>query len=307
MAEPLLLARGLTRRYPAGGGVEDIDLALGHGGVIGIVGASGAGKSTLARLLVAVEPADQGAVLFRGRPLTPDRACRPVRRHLGLVLQDPTTSLNPRLTVATLISEGLVAHRIGTAGERRQRVAELLAEVGLGATLAGRRPAELSGGERQRVAIARAVATRPVLVVLDEPVTALDATVRGRILALLGELHSRHGLALVVISHDLRVVRRLSERTLVMLAGRVVEEGPTGAVLTRPAHPYTAALLAAVPRRAAHVAPTGQSIPPRFVSEPDACHWLARCSRADDQCQREPTLEAIAVGHHVRCWHPLAE
>lgn len=307
MPEPLLLARGLVRRYHRGGtsdgGVDGVDLELERGAALGVVGASGAGKSTLARLLVAVEPADQGSVLFRGRPLTLDAACRPARRHLGLVLQDPATSLNPRLRVGTVVAEGLVSHRLGNRHERRRRVAEVLAEVGLDETLATRRPAELSGGERQRVAIARAIATRPALLVLDEPVTALDATVRGRVLTLLRELRDRHGLALIVISHDLRVVRRVCERTMVMLAGRVVEEGPTEQVLLRPAHPYTATLLAAVPRAAGHDAAAVTPATPTAVV-PDACRWLPHCPRADDVCRREPDLAPVSDDHTTRCHHP---
>ncbi len=309
MAEPLLVATGLVRRYRRSDGaivaaVDGIDLEVARGEALGIAGGTGAGKSTLVRLLLGVERPDAGDVRFDRRPLGPGPASRPLRRRLGVVLQDPTTSLNPRLRIGTAVAEGLAAHGIGTAAERRRRVAEVLAEVGLDAALARRRPAELSGGERQRAAIARALAPGPELLLLDEPVTALDATVQRRVLALVAELKARRRLTIVVVSHDLRVLRAVCDRALVMLAGRVVESGPAEQVLTAPAHPYAAALCAAAPggRRpgtARDRTPTGPAPPP------DACRWLGRCPRAVEHCVLEPGLEAVGDERRVRCWNPV--
>lgn len=309
MPEPLLVASGLVRAYrrPDGAAVtavDGIDLEVAHGEAVGIAGGTGAGKSTLVRLLLGVERPDAGEVRFGGRLLGPGPASRRLRRRLGVVLQDPTTSLNPRLRVGTAVAEGLVAHGIGTAEQRRRRVAEALAEVGLDAAIARRRPAELSGGERQRAAIARALAPGPELLLLDEPVTALDATIQRRILALVDELRVQRRLTVVVVSHDLRVLRVMCDRAMVMLAGRVVESGPAERVLTAPAHPYAAALCDAAPGRRRSTADLGRrTVGPEPA--PGACRWLGRCIRADERCAREPELEAVGPGRWVRCWNPV--
>ena len=253
---PLLEAEGLRRSYPARGlggrggrvvAVDGIDLQVATGESLGVVGGSGAGKSTLIRLLLALERPDAGVVRFDGHELSrlPESAIRPLRRRFQPVFQDPLASLDPRMRVAAAVTEPLAANRIGTSDERRRRVAALLEQVGLDADLGRRRPAALSGGERQRVAIARALATEPELLILDEPLSSLDVTVQVRIAGLLVELRRRLGLSLLVVSHDLALVRDLCERVLVMAAGRVVEQGETAVVLDRPRHQVTKALLEA--------------------------------------------------------------
>jgi ABC-type glutathione transport system ATPase component len=223
-AEPLLRAQGLTKAYGSVKAVDDVALDVGAGEVVGLVGASGSGKSTLARLLLALVKADAGTVHFAGHDLAAlgGRGLRALRAELQLVPQHPATALNPRLTISSSIAFNLRAHGFGRAA-RRERVAELLDAVGLPGAVAGRRPRELSGGQQQRVAIARALATRPKLVVCDEAVSALDRSVQAQILNLLAALQASTGTALIFISHDLAVVRHLSDRVLAMDHGRVAE------------------------------------------------------------------------------------
>ena len=231
--------------------VDGIDLELAEGEALGVVGESGSGKSTLARLLLAIEAPDGGMVHFDGHPISgvPESRIRPLRRHFQAVFQDPTSSLDPRLKVATIVAEPLVAHRIAGPSERRRRVRELIALVGLPADAESRYPSAFSGGERQRIAIARALATGPRLLILDEPVSSLDVSVQVQILGLIVELRRRLGLSLVMISHDLEVVRSICDRVAVMHRGQFVEHGPTNEILTDPAHPYTKKLLEAAPAR----------------------------------------------------------
>jgi peptide/nickel transport system ATP-binding protein len=257
--DALIVAEDLHRSYTRHGSrrigsatvnaVAGVSLELGPGEAIGIVGGSGAGKSTLARLLLALERPDRGAIRFEGQPISelPESQVRPLRQHFQAVFQDPSTSLDPCLRVATIIAEPLVAHRIGRGADHRLRVAELLDQVGLPADAAQRYPREFSGGERQRIAIARALATGPRLLILDEPTSSLDVSVQAQILDLMAELRRTHELALVWISHDLEVVRDVCERVAVMHDGVFVEEGPTARVLETPEHPYTRALLDAAP------------------------------------------------------------
>jgi len=256
-AEPLLVAEHLWRSYrrrgrtgmPAGicEAVRDVNLSVARGEALGVVGRSGSGKSTLARLLLALEPPDRGSVHFAGRQISgvPEATVRPLRRSLQAVFQDPSTSLNPCLRVATIIAEPLVAHGIGSADDRRQRVTELLELVGLPAAAGRKFPDEFSGGERQRIAIARALAPRPELLILDEPLSSLDAPVRLRILNLIGELKETLDLALVMIAHDLGVVRGLCARVIVMHVGEVVDEGPAEEVFRHPRHDVTRQLFEA--------------------------------------------------------------
>ncbi len=257
---PLLVAEDLARTYrrrgKAGGvsgahaAVDGVSLAVNSGEAVGVVGESGSGKSTLTRLLLALEKPDRGTVRFGDVIISdlPEAVVRPLRRHFQAVFQDPSTSLDPCLTVGHIISEPLDAHQIGTRAERRQRVADMLERVGLSVDAARQYPSAFSGGERQRIAIARALAPAPQLLVLDEPVSSLDVSIQAQILDLVSELHRRHDLAMVLISHDLGVVRRVCERVCVMYRGKFVETGPTELVLKNPEHPYTKELLAASPR-----------------------------------------------------------
>jgi ABC-type glutathione transport system ATPase component len=252
----MLEAESLSRCYRARGlwagstprvrALDGVSLKVERGESFAIVGESGAGKSTLARLLLALERPDSGVVRFDGVPISQmsGSALRPLRRRFQAVFQDPQASLNPRLQAGTSIAEPLIAHAIGNRNERHERVLRLLAMVGLPADVATRKPAALSGGECQRIAIARALAPGPELLVLDEPVSSLDVSVQSRILSLLVNLRHELGLTMVLISHDLAVVRQVCERVAIMLRGAIVETGPTAVVLERPQHPYTQQLLA---------------------------------------------------------------
>ncbi|MDI2126575.1 ABC transporter ATP-binding protein [Yinghuangia seranimata] len=256
---PLLQAHGLSRSYrlprrslrgpaPVRDALRGVDLVLPEGGALGVVGESGAGKSTLLRLLLGLDRPDSGRVLFRGREVRASRRPRDLvwfRREVQVVLQDPMGSLDPRARVRDIVAEPLEC--LGVDGDHAARVVEVLAAVGLESDVLRRYPHEFSGGQRQRIAIARALAPSPTVLVADEPVSALDVSVRAQVLDLLEELAVRLGLALVLVSHDLGVVQRLCDRVLVLKDGSVVEQGLTGDVLARPTHPYTRELLDAVP------------------------------------------------------------
>ncbi|HSL82896.1 MAG TPA: ATP-binding cassette domain-containing protein [Thermoanaerobaculia bacterium] len=264
---PLLEAEGLVKTYrPAGGlprfgrswgrgrapvrAVDGVDLVVDRGECVALVGESGSGKTTLGRCLVRLLEPDEGSVRFRGEDLLAlsRGELRRRRRAFQTVFQDPYDSLSPRLRVGELLAEPLAAHGVVPRRARPARVAELLERVGLPADAAQRYPHEFSGGQRQRIGIARALATEPELLVADEPVSALDLSVRAQVLALLARLREELGLAVLLIAHDLGVVERVADRVVVMRGGRVVEEAPTGDLFARPAHPYTRDLLAAVPR-----------------------------------------------------------
>ena len=314
MAEALLRATSLHRAYRARGGgaalvaaVDGVDLTLERGGSLGVVGESGAGKSTLVRLLLALERPDSGSVHFDGKEISSMRAdrLRPLRRRFQAVFQDPLGSLDPKLTVGRSVAEPLVAFAIGSAAERRRRVAELLAAVGLPEDAARRHPGAFSGGERQRVANARALASDPELLVLDEPVSSLDAGVQGQILELIGALRASRGMAILLIAHDLSVVRRLCDRVAVLFQGVVVEEGPAAELLAAPAHPYTAALQAATPVPDPAWRPPPAAVPVRVEWPEPACRFAPRCPRAADACAREPELEEHGPQRSVRCRFPL--
>lgn len=315
MAEPLLAAEGLRRSYAARRGstrrvqaVDGVDLAVEAGGSLGIVGSTGAGKSTLARLLLALERPDEGSVIFDGHAISRMRPSqvRPLRRRFQAVFQDPMASLDPRLRVATSVVEPLTAFGLGTSAERRRRAGELLATVGLDPKSGRRYPGAFSGGERQRIAIARAMAVEPELLVLDEPVSFLDVAVQAQILDLIVDLRARHRLTLVLISHDLHVVRRVSDRVVVVYRGVVVESGTTEEVLTTPAHPHTAALVDATPRPDPgwlHQAPVRNDAGRSWSA--GACRFADRCTRSSDACTTEPELKLIDPSHSVRCHHPV--
>ncbi len=313
MRAPLLEALELTRSYGRRGlsgsgkpirAVDGVSLAVERGASTGIVGESGSGKSTLGRLLVALERPGAGSVTFDGIPVSslgPSRI-RPLRRRFQMVFQDAGGSLDPLLRVETIVAEPLLAHGLVPRREISARVESLLAAVGLPPGAARQGPGALSGGERQRVALARALAPRPELLVLDEPVSALDASLRGQVLELLGRLRGELGLTLVVISHDLATIRRLCETVSVMFAGTFVETGPVGRVLREPLHPYTRALL-----EAEILLDGGAELPPEAAAgdgrsaPPGACAFVARCPLATPRCASRPALREIAPGHRVAC------
>jgi ABC-type glutathione transport system ATPase component len=257
---PLLSARGLSRRFVSPrenlfqpGRVTDalkpVDLDVYEGDTLAVIGESGSGKSTLVRLLLALDAPSSGTVTFDGRPVAPGPAAklRWLRRETGIIFQDPYASLDPRMTVGRIVAEPLTGLGIHSEGGHRTRVVEVLEAVGLDAEAAARYPHEFSGGQRQRIALARAIVHGPRLLVGDEPLSALDVTVRARILDLLAELRASLGLTLVIVSHDIGVIQHLSTRVAVMTEGEIVEQGPTMRVLGRPEHPYTRRLLSAVP------------------------------------------------------------
>lgn len=258
-AGPLISGRGLTRRYRVRGGgigaprretvaLDDVDIDVRAGSAMGIIGESGSGKSTLVRLLIGLDTPSSGTVTIDGRPVDARASARRLhwlRRRTGIVFQDPYASLDPRMSVGRIIAEPLWA--LGVDGDRRARVREVLADVGLDGGAADRYPHEFSGGQRQRIALARAIVHRPGILVGDEPLSALDVTVRAQILDVLRELRRRDGLTLLLVSHDIGVVQNLCDEVVVMTGGRIVEEGPTEKVLLQPQAAYTRRLLASVP------------------------------------------------------------
>ncbi|HXH34698.1 MAG TPA: ATP-binding cassette domain-containing protein [Plantibacter sp.] len=260
LTQPLLRATGVSRVYtnpreslfqrPSRTvALEPNDLVVAPGEAVGIIGESGSGKSTLVRLLLALDTPSSGTVEFEGRPVTAAASAKSLhrfRRQTGIVFQDPYASLDPRMTVGRIVAEPLQA--LGIDGEHRSRVRAVLRLVGLDADAADRFPHEFSGGQRQRIALSRAIVHRPRLLVGDEPLSALDVTVRAQILELLARLRAELGLAVVLVSHDIGVVQHLCDRVIVMRDGAIVEEGPVSRVLSRPSHPYTTQLLASVPR-----------------------------------------------------------
>lgn len=248
MTDALLSVRGLSARYGGRGPlvVDDVSIDVGHGEVVALVGESGSGKTTVARTVVGLLPVSSGEIEFDGRPLVGTSRSSGVRRAMQMVFQDPRSSLNPRMTVGRIVAEGWGVHRSARpAGSLREATAELLERVGLDRSTLDRRPGQLSGGQCQRVSIARALALEPRLLVCDEAVSALDVSVQAQILRLLVDLRAQLSLSLLFITHDLGVVRQISDRVAVMQRGRIVEQGSTEEVFTGPQHPYTVELLQA--------------------------------------------------------------
>jgi oligopeptide/dipeptide ABC transporter ATP-binding protein len=312
---PLLEVDGLVKQFAARGGsvraVDDVSFCLAPGETLGVVGESGSGKSTLARLLVRLLDPTSGTIRLDGSDVAHlrRRAVRAMRRRMQIVFQDPYSSLDPRMSVRAIVAEPLrIAHRRRDVG---RRVPEVLSLVGLGPEHEARYPYELSGGQRQRVGIARALAVEPEILVLDEPVTALDGSIQAQILNLLSRLQQELGLAYVFIAHDLSVVRHLADRVAVMHLGRIVETAPTEVLFATPAHPYTQALLSASPvpdpeaeRVRRRIVLAGEL--PDAHDPPSGCHFRTRCWKATEECAHEPppALEDRGVGHAVACWHP---
>jgi oligopeptide/dipeptide ABC transporter ATP-binding protein len=319
---PILQVRNLVKHFSvvgeslfgrAGGVVRAVDgvsFSIPSGQTLGLVGESGCGKTTLGRCVLRLEQPTSGEVTFEGRPLTAltDTALRPIRRKMQVIFQDPYSALNPRMTVGQIIAEPLKVHRLVTDRQgRRQRIAALLSDVGLVAALARRYPHELSGGQRQRVGIARALAMNPLLIVCDEPVSALDVSIQAQIINLLSELQARLGLTYLFIAHDLSVVRHISDRVAVMYLGKIMEMTDRQRLYDNPLHPYTRALLSAVPIPDPEVEAHRERIVlrgevPSPLYPPSGCVFHPRCPIAIAECaQVIPELREVQPGHQVAC------
>jgi oligopeptide/dipeptide ABC transporter ATP-binding protein len=302
-SDDLLNVYGLHKTYGNGvKAVNDVDLSVGRGEILGIVGESGCGKSSLVRLLMRLGKPDAGSIYFDGRDLLQmgEPSVRKLRRRFQLVPQNPSTSLNPRLRVGESVAFNLRANGWSRAATK-DRVAELLDLIGLDALLASRFPHELSGGQIQRIAIARALATNPDLIVCDEAVSALDKSVQAQVLNLIADLQRRLNLAVIFVSHDIEVVRHLSDRVAVMYLGRIVETGPVEKILADPAHPYTRGLLASVPGEGRAATPI-EGEPPSPVNPPSGCPFRTRCPDALDACAEfDNTAVELSPVHLVRC------
>jgi oligopeptide/dipeptide ABC transporter ATP-binding protein len=300
----LLAADHVTRHFATGGlrrappvqAITDVTLTIEPGESVALVGESGSGKTTLGRLLLGLLTPTAGRVTFDGIDLASAKRGE-IRRRMQIVFQDPQSSLDPRRPVGSQIADGLEIHNIVPPNERRLRVEALLAQVGLPPAHADRYPHEFSGGQRQRIGIARSLATGPDFLVADEPVSALDVSVQAQVLAVLADLRARLGLALLFISHDLAVVRSLCERVVVMYLGRVMETGPVAQVFYAPRHPYTQALLSAMPsldpaRRRTRILLAGD--PPSAIAPPSGCVFRTRCPIAVAECAL--TVPALTDG-----------
>jgi oligopeptide transport system ATP-binding protein len=318
--QALLEVRGLVKHFPVERGllkrtvghvkaVDGVDLALEPGRTLGLVGESGCGKSTVGRLILKLLEPDRGQITYRGKDITglDRRSLAPLRREMQIIFQDPFGSLNPRMTVGQTIEEGLRITGMKSAPERAERVGDLLGLVGIDPSAADRYPHEFSGGQRQRVGVARALSVDPSLIVCDEPVSALDVSIQAQIINLLEELQARMNLSYLFISHNLNVVGYISDTVAVMYLGHIMETAPADDLFDAPRHPYTRALLAAVPapdpeRRTTARQALGGDVPSPF-NPPPGCKFQGRCALVEDRCRRQE-IELFQAGpaHLVRCW-----
>ncbi|SEE69402.1 ABC transporter ATP-binding protein [Jiangella alba] len=324
--DPLLAVDGLVKHFPVRGGVlqrqvatvravDGVSFEIGKGETLALVGESGCGKSTVGKTIMRFHPPTAGTVRFDGRDLATmkPRELRAVRRDVQFVFQDPFASLPARMPVGDILAEPLEIHGVGDRRSRRARVVELLELVGLGADSVNRYPHEFSGGQRQRVGIARALALEPRLLILDEPVSALDVSIQAQVINLLARLQRQLGVAYLFIAHDLAVVQHLAHRVAVMYLGHIVEYGDAGTVFTRPAHPYTQALLSAVPVPDPRLRDLDRRILlsgdlPSPADPPAGCPFHTRCWKAEDRCRAErPVLEIRTPGGAGTACHFAAE
>jgi oligopeptide transport system ATP-binding protein len=324
VTEAILQVENVVKHYPITRGivfqktighvraVDGVSLELKAGETLGVVGESGCGKSTLARVLMNLERPTAGSVRYRGKDIFALRGAelREMRRQIQLVMQDPYTSLDPRMTVGDLVGEPFQIHtEVAPKGERRKKVQELLEVVGLNPEHINRYPHQFSGGQRQRIGIARALALRPEIIVCDEPVSALDVSIQAQVMNLLGRLQRELGLSYIFIAHDLSVVRHLSDRVAVMYLGKIVETGTDEQIYERPTHPYTQALLSAVPVPDPISRQTKQIIRlvgdvPSPANPPSGCRFRTRCWKAQDVCaEKEPELVVRDAADHPSACH----
>ncbi len=317
-SENLLEVRDLKKYFPIRKGllgrtvgavraVDGVSFDVKRGETLGLVGESGCGKTTAGRVILRLIPATSGSVVFGGQDVLalPKGELRAMRRRMQIIFQDPYSSLNPRLTVGAMLQEALSIHKLASGQAARDRIAELLDLVGLAPDHARRYPHEFSGGQRQRIGVARAMAVKPELIICDEPVSALDVSIQAQILNLLEDLQKQLGLTYIFVAHDLSVVRHISDRMAVMYLGRIVEIAPSDAVYDMPLHPYTQALLSAVPvpdpaRKRRRILLAGDI--PSPANPPPGCTFHTRCPAVQDICRREaPSLREIHPGHWVSC------
>jgi peptide/nickel transport system ATP-binding protein len=318
--ETLLRVENLVVEFPLGRtglkvhAVSDVSLDVKDGETLGLVGESGCGKSTTGKAIMQLPRPNGGRVVFEGRDLTQLKSedLRRVRTRMKMIFQDPISSLNPRRRVEDIIAEGLAIWKTGTPAERDRKVDEMMLTVGLDPAIQrGRRPHEFSGGQCQRISIARAVVTDPKLIICDEPVSALDVSVQAQILNLLEDMKARYGLTLIFIAHDLAVVKNVSDRVVVMYLGKICEVAPPDTLYQHPAHPYTAALLAAIPVPDPQIRPAerphvGGEIPSP-VAPPSGCRFRTRCPKAQERCAaEEPLMREVAPNHFLACHFPLS-
>jgi oligopeptide transport system ATP-binding protein len=317
--ETLLVLRGVQKHYPVTSGffrnqvgtvkaVDGVDLFIQRGETLGLVGESGCGKSTLGRVILRLEEPTAGDIIYNGEDLLKAQSSKlhELREKMQIIFQDPYSSLNPRQTIGRIIAEGLNIHKIGTTAERRERVRHLMEVVGLRPEQINRYPHEFSGGQRQRIGIARALALHPEFIICDEPLSALDVSIQAQVINLLEDLQEQYHLTYLFISHDLSVVRHISDRVAVMYLGQLVELAPKEELYERPYHPYTRTLLQAVPFPDPHAVKKKKELITEAVDSPaglDGCKFSPRCPKQTPECREKSVFREVTPNHWVRCWH----